>query len=58
MDLKNPNIGDFYEDGINTGEYMIYTVPEGENIPDWIRCDNWEDLQTEVERSKRYTNNK
>lgn len=56
MDLKNPNIGDFYEDGINTGEYMIYTVPEGESVPDWIRCDNWEDLQSEIERSKRYTN--
>lgn len=47
---KEPLLGDYYEDGFNTGEYKFYTRRG------WVRCDNWEDLQEEVRRLESCSN--
>ena len=50
INFDNPNLGDWYENGINTGEYKFY-ARRG-----WVLCDNWEELQEEINRLESCTN--
>lgn len=49
INFENPRLGDYYEDGRNTGEYKVYT------LRGWVHCDDWKDLQNELENINRFT---
>lgn len=49
--FENPKLSDYYEDGVNTGEYQVYTERG------WVHCDNWGELQKELNEIKeRFSN--